>query len=71
MATKSAAALRLALVPETLIVAQTGWGQDQDRQRSPEAGFDAHFTKPVDDEALLQLLADGAGPRGHRADAAP
>jgi CheY-like chemotaxis protein len=42
----------------TLIIAQTGWGQDQDLQRSHEAGFDAHFTKPVDDEALLTLLAE-------------
>jgi PAS domain S-box-containing protein len=40
-----------------LIVAQTGWGQDQDLRRSTEAGFDAHFTKPIDDEALLALLA--------------
>ena len=43
---------------DTLIVAQTGWGQDQDLRRSSEAGFDAHFTKPVDDEALLKLLAE-------------
>jgi len=42
----------------TLIVAQTGWGQEQDRERSREAGFDQHFTKPIDDEALLQVLAD-------------
>ena len=28
---------------ETLIIAQTGWGQDQDLQRSHDAGFDAHF----------------------------
>jgi CheY-like chemotaxis protein len=41
-----------------LIVAQTGWGQDQDLRRSQEAGFDAHFTKPVDDDALLKLLAE-------------
>ena len=43
---------------DTLIVAQTGWGQDKDLQRSHDAGFDAHFTKPVDDEALLTLLAE-------------
>jgi PAS domain S-box-containing protein len=42
----------------TLIIAQTGWGQNQDLQRSHDAGFDAHFTKPVDDEALLTLLAE-------------
>ena len=43
---------------DTLIVAQTGWGQEQDRERSREAGFNRHFTKPIDDEALLMLLAD-------------
>jgi len=43
---------------ETLIVAQTGWGQEQDRERSRHAGFDQHFTKPIDDEALLKVLAE-------------
>ena len=41
-----------------LIIAQTGWGQEQDLRKSEEAGFDAHLTKPVDDDALLKLLAD-------------
>jgi len=39
------------------IVAQTGWGEDSDRQRSAEAGFDAHLTKPVDPQHLLDVLA--------------
>jgi CheY-like chemotaxis protein/anti-sigma regulatory factor (Ser/Thr protein kinase) len=39
------------------IVALTGWGQDEDRNRSKEAGFDVHMVKPVDFDALLQLLA--------------
>jgi DNA-binding response OmpR family regulator len=39
-----------------LIVAITGWGQDEDRQRSRDAGFDHHFTKPVDIESLLETL---------------
>jgi CheY-like chemotaxis protein/two-component sensor histidine kinase len=39
------------------LVALTGWGQDEDRERSREAGFDAHMVKPVDFEALLKLLA--------------
>ena len=43
---------------DTLIVAQTGWGQEQDRDRSRAAGFDQHFTKPIDDEALLQVLTE-------------
>ena len=35
-----------------LLVALTGWGQDEDRRRSEEAGFDAHWVKPVDDAVL-------------------
>jgi PAS domain S-box-containing protein len=42
---------------DLLLVALTGWGQDEDRQKSRDAGFDAHLVKPVDDEALLKLLA--------------
>ena len=45
--------------PGVLIVAITGWGQDEDRQRAREAGFDHHFTKPVDYAALLEVV-DGA-----------
>jgi len=38
------------------IVAITGWGQEEDRQRAREAGFDHHFTKPVDYAALLEVI---------------
>jgi CheY-like chemotaxis protein len=41
----------------TLLVALTGYGQEEDRQRSAAAGFNAHLVKPVDLEALYQLLA--------------
>jgi PAS domain S-box-containing protein len=41
-----------------VLVALTGWGQDQDRQRSREAGFDGHIVKPVDTAALTKLLAE-------------
>lgn len=41
----------------TMIVALTGWGQEDDRQKSTDAGFDAHLVKPVDFEALKKLLA--------------
>jgi len=42
---------------EVTIVALTGWGQDADRRRAIEAGFDHHLVKPVDPDALNQLLA--------------
>ena len=42
---------------DLLLVALTGWGQDEDRQKSRDAGFDAHLVKPVDDQVLLKLLA--------------
>jgi CheY-like chemotaxis protein len=44
------------------LFALTGWGLDGDRQRTKEAGFDLHFTKPVDLEALEAALLDR--PRG-------
>ena len=40
-----------------MIVALTGWGQEEDRQRSLDAGFDTHLVKPVDHDALMRLLA--------------
>ena len=40
------------------LVALTGWGQEDDRRRSGEVGFDAHLVKPVDLAALTQLLAE-------------
>ena len=39
------------------LVAITGWGQESDRRRSQEAGFDSHLVKPVDPGALAALLA--------------
>ena len=39
------------------LIAITGWGQERDRLRTQEAGFDDHLTKPVDPEQLLSLLA--------------
>ena len=41
-----------------VIVALTGWGQEEDRRRSQEAGFDHHLVKPVDMAALEKLLAE-------------
>jgi CheY-like chemotaxis protein len=38
------------------LIALTGWGQDEDRQRSTAAGFDHHLVKPADIDQLRQLL---------------
>lgn len=43
---------------QMLIVALTGWGQEDDRFRSSEAGFDHHLVKPVDLATLEELLAN-------------
>ena len=40
------------------LVALTGWGQEEDRRRTIDAGFDAHLVKPVDFGALMKLLAE-------------
>jgi CheY-like chemotaxis protein len=40
-----------------VLVAITGYGQESDRQRSREAGFDHHLVKPPDIDALRQLFA--------------
>lgn len=45
------------------IIAITGWGQDADRARAREAGFDLHLVKPVD-EAALQHLVEANGHPG-------
>ncbi|HXT60179.1 MAG TPA: PAS domain S-box protein [Pirellulales bacterium] len=40
-----------------VIVALTGWGQDEDKRRSREAGFNGHLVKPVEPAAIEKLLA--------------
>jgi PAS domain S-box-containing protein len=42
---------------EMFLVALTGWGQEEDKRRALEAGFDQHMTKPVDPAALGEFLA--------------
>jgi PAS domain S-box-containing protein len=39
-----------------LLVAITGWGQDKDKARARQAGFDHHFTKPIEPELITDLL---------------
>jgi PAS domain S-box-containing protein len=49
-----------------VLVALTGWGQDEDRQKSREAGFDGHMVKPIDPAALNKLLAEFPSARDMR-----
>ncbi len=44
---------------EVMIFAVTGWGQETDRRRTTEAGFDAHLTKPIELSQLAALAANG------------
>lgn len=50
---------------QTKLIAVTGWGQEADRRRTLDAGFDAHLVKPVDPDALIRLIdelsAQGSG----------
>jgi CheY-like chemotaxis protein len=46
------------------LIAQTGWGQDEDRRRTREAGFDGHLVKPVDPEDFLKLVKGVSRRRG-------
>jgi CheY-like chemotaxis protein len=39
-----------------LLIAVTGWGQETDKARAMAAGFDLHFTKPVEPQQLIELL---------------
>ena len=42
---------------EAILVAQTGWGQEEDRRRTTEAGFNAHLVKPIDPSELKRIVA--------------
>jgi CheY-like chemotaxis protein len=52
--------IRRALGDGVLIVALTGFGQEQDKEEATRAGFDAHLTKPADEAALATILAHPA-----------
>jgi signal transduction histidine kinase/FixJ family two-component response regulator len=57
-----------------VLAALTGWGQEDDKRRSAEAGFDEHLTKPIELSALRRLLAQAGTHRpdaSTRPDAAP
>jgi len=59
---------QLAAGRTLLLVAVSGWGQEADRKRSIEAGFDHHLVKPVDIEALKAMLPRRAANNVHRLD---
>jgi CheY-like chemotaxis protein len=54
-------ARQLPCCQETVFVALTGWGQEEARQRTREAGFDHHLLKPVNFGALEVLLTEAQG----------
>ena len=45
------------LLPDVKLIAFSGWGQDSDRERSKEAGFDEHVVKASDIDPLIKLIA--------------
>lgn len=55
-----ARAMREHLGSGVRLIALTGYGTEADRQRSADAGFDAHLTKPVDIDRLLALITEAA-----------
>jgi PAS domain S-box-containing protein len=52
---------------DMVLIALTGWGQEEDKRRTEKAGFDAHLVKPVDPAALTELLASVTRSGGERA----
>jgi CheY-like chemotaxis protein len=48
---------KLRGLDQALLVALTGYGQEEDQRRTREAGMDYHLTKPVDPRTLADLLA--------------
>ena len=51
---------------DVMLIALTGWGQETDRRRSREAGFDHHLTKPVELDELGRLLSTAPVPASRR-----
>jgi CheY-like chemotaxis protein len=57
---EAARQIRTALGADVVLVALTGWGQEDDQRRAREAGFDLHLTKPADPSLLEDLIATTA-----------
>lgn len=60
---EAARRIRQRLGKRITLVALTGWGQEEDKSRAREAGFDHHLTKPAEPEMLERLITDCAGRR--------
>jgi CheY-like chemotaxis protein len=43
-------------VTQPYLIALTGWGREQDKQLAQQAGFDEHWSKPVDPQKLMSLM---------------
>lgn len=56
--------IRRVLGNRVLLVALTGFGQEQDKEKATRAGFDAHLTKPAGGAALAGILASRASSSG-------
>jgi CheY-like chemotaxis protein len=50
-----------------MLIALTGYGSPEDRRRAKEAGFDAHFVKPLKFEQLTKLLTELDSPDAEKA----
>lgn len=50
-----------AAYPTIFLIAHSGWGAEEDRQRTREAGFDYHLVKPAEIEEILEVLEKGRG----------
>jgi signal transduction histidine kinase len=59
---EAARRIRDALRSRVVLVALTGWGQDEDKRLSSEAGFDHHLTKPPDPDVLERLILECGRP---------
>jgi CheY-like chemotaxis protein len=58
---EAARQIRAALGDQVLLVAVTGWGQEEDQRRAHAAGFDRHLTKPADPAVVESLIASAVG----------
>jgi CheY-like chemotaxis protein len=60
---EAARRIRRVLGDRVMLVALTGWGQEEDKARAREAGFDHHLTKPAEPEMLERMITDCAARR--------